>query len=206
MDAKLEIINKKQEQINKLLNEIEDLKAEKSFADRTGVYHFEPAKYDLDESMFSTEIINAIESISIIEKSSLRDWWQGTRNGLSLSWAELIELAAQILTNKATELLCQNVYVEKHDLPQFVFREYTLEELPDKQISGAKRVNANADTEYLSQQPDKDKFLLHGKDSSCYIEGMWLDWVCFAMNILASENTKIVAPEMYAPELKNENY
>ena len=30
--------------------------------------------------------------------------------------------------------------------------------------------------------------------------------VCFARNVLASENTKMIAPEYYKPEWENSNY
>lgn len=53
---------------------------------------------------------------------------------------------------------------------------------------------------------DKTKFRLHGKDESCVAEGTWLDWVMFACNILANQNTKLVCPELYAPGLLNHNY
>lgn len=38
------------------------------------------------------------------------------------------------------------------------------------------------------------------------MEGTWWDMICLARNILASENTKMVAPEFYKPERKNNNY
>ncbi len=52
----------------------------------------------------------------------------------------------------------------------------------------------------------QDWFSGTGKDQGCYLEGTWLDMIYFARNILASENTKLVAPEYYHPEWKNDNY
>lgn len=66
---------------------------------------------------------------------------------------------------------------------------------PDKDISNAPVVS----------NPD-DMFRLHGKDEGCVVEGTWFDWVAFACNVLASENTKLVAPDLYEPKLSNGNY
>jgi hypothetical protein len=44
------------------------------------------------------------------------------------------------------------------------------------------------------------------KCESCQFEGTWWDMVCFARNVLASENTKLAAPSYYMPELENDNY
>jgi len=70
----------------------------------------------------------------------------------------------------------------------------------DEYIGGAKRCNLNY-SDWLS-----DWFVGTGKDESCYMEGTWWDMICLARNILASENTKMVAPEFYKPEWKNDNY
>ena len=71
---------------------------------------------------------------------------------------------------------------------------------PDKCISGAKRANI-IESDWI-----EDWFVGFGKDTSCQFEGSWHDMVCFARNVLASENTKIVAPDYYKPEWKNNNY
>lgn len=76
----------------------------------------------------------------------------------------------------------------------------TITDFPDKKISGAKRCNLRY-SEWLS-----DWFVGYGKDESCCFEGTWWDMICFARNILASQNTKLVAPEYYHPEWENENY
>ena len=67
-------------------------------------------------------------------------------------------------------------------------------------ISGAKRCNLNK-SDWLD-----DWFVGTGKDESCYLEGTWWDMICFARNILASENTNMVAPEFYRAEWENDNY
>jgi len=63
----------------------------------------------------------------------------------------------------------------------------------DEYIRGSKRCNIRY-SDWLS-----DWFVGFGKDESCQFEGTWWDMICFARNILASENTKMVAPEYYKP-------
>lgn len=75
-----------------------------------------------------------------------------------------------------------------------------IKEWPEKDISGAKRANISEST-WLP-----DWFYGYGKDESCIFEGSWWDMVCFARNVLASENTKIACPEFYHPEMANDNY
>ena len=70
----------------------------------------------------------------------------------------------------------------------------------DSHISGAKRANIQ-ESEWLD-----DWFVGYGKDKSWHFEGTWWDMICFARNILASENTKQCCPEYYHPEFANENY
>lgn len=71
---------------------------------------------------------------------------------------------------------------------------------PEESLSGAKRANIDI-SEWLP-----DWFVGSGKDFSCQFEGTWWDMICFARNVLASENTKLVAPEFYKPEWENNNY
>lgn len=68
------------------------------------------------------------------------------------------------------------------------------------EVSGAKRANIGASS-FLD-----DWFVGFGKDESCRFEGTWWDMICFARNVLASENTKLCAPEYYHPEMNNSNY
>ena len=70
----------------------------------------------------------------------------------------------------------------------------------DEYVRGAKRANIHKN-EWFG-----DWFVGYGKDESCQFEGTWWDMICFARNILASENTKITAPEFYKPEWENDNY
>lgn len=70
----------------------------------------------------------------------------------------------------------------------------------DTRISGAKRANISKSIGL------DDWFVGYGKDEGCYFEGTWWDMICFARNILASENTKQCCPEYYHPEFANENY
>lgn len=68
-------------------------------------------------------------------------------------------------------------------------------EWPETGLSSAKRANLReADT--LS-----DWFVGYGKDRSCQFEGSWWDMILMARKILASENTKRVAPDLHMPEL-----
>ncbi len=73
-------------------------------------------------------------------------------------------------------------------------------EWPNKHISGAKRANIS-ESDWID-----DWFVGYGKDESCQFEGTWWDMICFALNVLASENTKLAAPEFYMPEVSNSNY
>lgn len=79
-------------------------------------------------------------------------------------------------------------------------RKVKINEWKDEYITGAKRSNIRY-SEYLD-----DWFVGYGKDEGCQFEGTWWDMICFARNILASENTKMVAPEFYNPEWENDNY
>jgi hypothetical protein len=79
-------------------------------------------------------------------------------------------------------------------------KKVVIEKWPESQVSGAKRATVR-ESRILP-----DWFVGFGKDESCDFEGTWWDMICFARNILASENTRIVAPEFHKPEWKNENY
>jgi hypothetical protein len=67
-------------------------------------------------------------------------------------------------------------------------------------VSGGKRANI-VESDYIP-----DWFVGYGKDHSCQFEGTWWDMICLARNILASENTKLCAPEFHKPEWENNNY
>ena len=71
---------------------------------------------------------------------------------------------------------------------------------PDGGISGAKRANLTA-SDWIP-----DWFVGYGKDESCQFEGTWWDMICFARNVLSSENTKMAAPEYYLPSLAISHY
>jgi hypothetical protein len=49
-------------------------------------------------------------------------------------------------------------------------------------------------------------FRLSGKDEGCCVEGSWIHWCMFACNVLASKNTGLIAPDVYAEGLSNDNY
>lgn len=188
-------------------------------------YQPEVHQYALDESIFDelkleTDILEATG----LERGTLGDWWVFEPHGNPiLSWEDLIKLALGILHCRATKLLVHNLYLE-HIYPYDIKPDA---KLTSKYVSGAKRVNASAGeyTDYSAHtglagllNPDKDlsnapvvknpdnMFRLSGKDESCVVEGTWFDWVAFACNVLASENTKLAAPELYEPALQNSNY
>ncbi len=75
-----------------------------------------------------------------------------------------------------------------------------IDKWPKKGTRGSKRTHIT-ESEWLP-----DWFVGFGKDTSCDFEGTWWDMICFARNILASENTSLVAPEFYKPEWRNDNY
>lgn len=68
-------------------------------------------------------------------------------------------------------------------------------------MRGSKRTHAQWDGD-----ESWDWFVGYGKDESCQFEGSWWDLICFARNVLASENTRLAAPEYHRPEWRNDNY
>ena len=73
---------------------------------------------------------------------------------------------------------------------------------PEEYLKGSKRTHVS----FVDDLPGWDWFVGWGKDESCQFEGSWWDMICFARNVLASENTKLVAPEFHRPEWRNDNY
>jgi hypothetical protein len=182
-------------------------------------------QYALDENVFDElKLDEDIREATGLERGTLGDWWVFEPNGNPiLSWHDLIRLSLGILHCRATKLLVHNLHL--NHLPNYDIHPDP--KLKSKYVSGAKRVNAVSGdyTDYSAytglaglMNPDKDisqapvvsnsddMFRLHGKDESCCVEGTWFDWVAFACNVLASENTKIVAPALYEPKLANSNY
>lgn len=188
-------------------------------------YQPEVHQYALDETIFEElKLQDDIREATSLEQGSLGDWWifEPDSNPI-LSWHDLIRLSLGILHCRATKLLVHNLYLD--NLPSYDIHHDAKPTV--KYVSGAKRVNAATGdfTDYSAFtgmaglfNPDKDlshapvvknpddMFRLYGKDESCMVEGTWFDWVAFACNVLASENTKLVAPDLYEPKLANENY
>lgn len=184
--------------------------------------------YSLHEDSFSKEIRKNILQKTKLSCSDCDDWWffEDNHNPI-FSWKELIVLSIQILRTKATRLFMKHLYVEKDYRPKFL--EYS-ENLPEGYISGAKRINAisgeykdfnhthmnileslqyfgnGGKPEFKEVKLDTNMFRLSGKDESCWVEGSWNQWCMFACNVLASKNTEIVCPELYAPKLTNNCY
>lgn len=74
----------------------------------------------------------------------------------------------------------------------------------DLYISGGKRANIINSKEYGmecfldgSEVSDYDWWVGFGKDSTCRFEGTWEHMVETAIQILSSENTKKISPEIY---------
>jgi len=177
----------------------------------------------LDESLFTDEMREkAREQTGLVSDDG--DWWTMEPNNPILTWEELIGLALKVLNSEMTRLVMGNQHLKI--IPGYEIQSYT--ELPEDYAGGSKRVNAKAgyyydctdgvgieglknhlagkDIEPIKTDLPKSKFYLHGKDDSCMVEGFWRDWVCFALNILASKNTELIAPELFESELANSNY
>lgn len=183
--------------------------------------------YSLNGKAFNDKIKK-----EILEKTKLQmsdetwDWWTFEyQDNPILDWQQIITLALSILNCKATKRFVHSLHIE--EIPEFEFVDFD-GDLPRKTCRGAKRVNADAgdymdysgivgiqglmnQIKGIKVEPKKvemsnNVFRLSGKDESCCVEGSWLDWCMFACNVLASENTKLIAPDIYAEGLSNKNY
>jgi hypothetical protein len=176
--------------------------------------------YSLHGDAFQQSLTDAIRETVGLRKSWLGDWWvYASADNPSLSWSEMIDLALNILHSEATRLFVSNLYLESKPINAaqrgVVQRNSNEQVLPIWHMSGAKRINALCG-EYPVWNQSKnavdivlnsgDKFRLSGKDESCCVEGSWFDWCCFACNVLASENTNVLCPDLYEPALGNDNY
>lgn len=182
--------------------------------------------YNLHGDTFQNSLVGTIrETVGLRKSAWLGDWWvYDATDNPSLSWRELIDLALNILHSEATRLFVSNLYLK--EIPRCT--PTTASMLPVSGIRGAKRVNAdrgawgdyreavgipglyNPNRDEILRNPPKrdtgDKFRLSGKDESCCVEGSWFDWCCFACNVLASQNTNVLCPDLYEPALSNDNY
>jgi hypothetical protein len=184
--------------------------------------------YSLDGDAFDNKLRGDILAKTGLSQGSIGDWWVFDDHGGNpvFSWPELVRLALNILNCEATRLFVHGLHLKS--IP--AYSEVVVKDLPSKGVSGAKRVNADAgdytdfshmmgiegmmrrnagmkDEDLIKQvKMDGDLFRLSGKDEGCCVEGSWLHWCTFACNVLASENTELVAPTLYAPGLKNSNY
>lgn len=168
--------------------------------------------YSVHEDVFTDEIAADIKTKTGLEKSAwLGDWWIFQDSNPIFSWPTLIRLALNILNCEATRLYVENLYLQT---PPKGYQINTDAPLPTGYVSGAKRVNAYSGKIMVYNQITRKEdevdagrgFRLSGKDETCCVEGSWLHWVCFACNVLASENTKMICPDLYEPELANNNY
>lgn len=181
--------------------------------------------YSLGGSAFNEEIVIDINEKTGLEDGNLGDWFVfNNPDNPILTWEQLIMLSLRILNCDATKLFVHSLYLES--IPELEFIK-TDAKLPCQSVSGAKRINAFTDEEYTdhwngtspldmlltgnhpapTKKPLGDNlFFLHGKDDSCQVEGTWLGWVMFACNIIASKNTEIICPDIYAEGMANDNY
>ena len=181
----------------------------------------------MSEDWITPALKEDIEAGTSFEQSDwLGDWWYPGGNP-ELTWSELINWSIKILSADATRDLHPDYFIG--EAPTYSISVGV--DLPVSYVSGAKRVNAargewhdfssvmgqNAlfipnveqrmrDIMAESPKDSGERFRMHGKDESCMVEGTWFDWVCFARNVLASENTRLCCPDLYRPEWANDNY
>lgn len=152
-----------------------------------------------------------------LESGSLDDWFLHVNGKPLLYFNDMLKLCSSILACDMTKKYAPSIYLE--DGLQFDEKPI---QLKDHYFSGAKRVNARVGEYVNSSDPlaailtgvqthttkhtEDNQFVMHGKDESCLVEGSWDDWLCFVGNILASETVKHNYPDLYQPQLKNENY
>lgn len=153
--------------------------------------------YHLSGDAFNESITADIcQNVGLRKSQFLGDWWVHTKDNPRLTWKDLVDLSLHILHAEATRLFVSNLYLS--EIPSYTCTDAPLPRLHGG-VSGAKRVNA-------WQLYDVNVFRLHGKDTSCCVEGTWFDWCCFACNVLASKNTEAWCPTLYEPALENDNY
>jgi hypothetical protein len=157
--------------------------------------------YILDGDAFTPTTINDIQKTTRLHKSGwLGDWWVHESNNPKMTWAQLIDLALCILHTEATRLFVASLHLKT--MPVYTLAN-DLPLLPTNSVRGAKRINAWCEGNVCTVD---EKFRLFGKDESCCVEGTWLDWCCFACNVLSSQNTKAMCADLYEPMLANSNY
>lgn len=146
------------------------------------------------------------------------DWITHVDGKPKLYFNELLKLCSSILKAPLTEKYAPTMFVPEG----LKFEEKTVE-LKEHGWSGAKRVNV-ASGEYTDisdpftaivtgqeqtftpRKTEEGQFFMHGKDDSCLVEGSWYDWLCLVGNILGSDTVRVNYPELYQPQLKNDNY
>jgi hypothetical protein len=72
--------------------------------------------------------------------------------------------------------------------------------LPDLSVRGSNRTHVEKSTPVNEFD---EWFVATGRDGTCQFEGSWYNLICFARNVLASENTRIVDLEYYRPTWRN---
>ena len=179
-----------------------------------GMYAFSRGEiyYNLHGDIFTDALKENISQTTGLRASEwLPDWWVGEQDNPVLSWKQLITLALNILHCEATRLFVYNLHLKQIPTGYTVNTDAAL---PRNAVTGAKRINAYSGVIPVYNQVTRGEdtinagtsFRLSGKDESCCVEGTWLDWCCFACNVLASPNTEAMCPDLYEPALENNNY
>lgn len=161
-------------------------------------------RYSIDNELFTPEFLKNQLKQTGMKLLNLNDWWTPLKGGdqPEYSWKELIILSLKIMNSDATRLLFGSMHLG--EIPEGLeIKDLSPIDLPNQSVSGAKRVNADANWfDYgTNEQKLLGKFKLSGKDMSCQVEGSWLHWLALATIVLSNENTKLCCPQAYCRDL-----
>lgn len=148
---------------------------------------------------FPDKEIVASGSISIADSEWMTDFYVG--DDFKGSWGDIVSFACEVLGSQNTWLIAPKLYNREWSNSGYVGCIYDKEvDLPVDFVSGGKRVNL------MQSNSHPQLFFGFGKDESCVFEGSWGHMVAFACEVLACDNTKLIAPELYREDWKNEMY
>jgi len=171
--------------------------------------------YNLDLDFFDKvleevepHLIDDVEKKTILELGGMSDWWVSSKDDKpKMTIIEVINFALSILNCEMTKFFMRTMYIES--IPEIEVPE--IESFPVISFRGSKRVHclpikAYENESYIDPLVISDLFIFYGKEESCCVEGSWLDWVCFAGNVLSSDFVKTYLTDIYKENLKNDNY
>ncbi len=159
--------------------------------------------YVLSNSLFSKELQKITLQQTGLKLSDVDDFWAPIKGGKNpeFTWVELVDLSIKILSSDMTKLLCHTMALY-HEV---TFESKSIEpiELPIHQVQVAKRLNFTANwVNYFNNKSELlTKFRMYGENTSEKVEGNWLQWISFATQVLASENTNRCCPQVYCKEI-----